>query len=495
MVVFVLWTLRSAIGEFDAGIWGPENAWTNRDFLGAWWLFLVSGDGGWPWDATGQALAKQNWPDASLPIQHHIPNPFDGWILGPLVEGMGFPLWWNGMQLFHHMANLLALMMFIRSAGASRTSALAATLLAATCPVLLHEVAGGRTLSGVVWPGLLSWMLLLRGRDRWAGVCIGLQGLCYIYTGLLFGLVALILRPRRGLALAGLLMLPYLWWLAPVWDSLRMDAPDAGHSSVPLGGLLGGWWGRPQMPERFLFQPLLLAGLALPGMSSINRRQAWIWVGCALLCLMVAMGPEIQWVKGSPLCPSPLAWIFTGPEMARMHHPLRAVWLAAALLAVCVALVLDRLPIQWVWVPLIVAVLSSSRQEAAVPYGVPAEPPGLMAAEWLAENGTGVVDLTGWEGDALALAPVHGLPMLEGLRKLNDGPERLGPSLRKRADGWLLGNSQPGLGQELRSLGFSHVLVVERREHDEWARIEAVLHSDLGPPVFPGVYALDERSQ
>ena len=126
-----------------------------------------------------------------------------------------------------------------------------------------------------------------------------------------------------------------------------------------------------------------------------------------------------------------------------------------------------------------------------MPYGVAAHPPGMDSAEWLAKHGTGVVDLTGWEGDALALAPIHGLPMLEGLRKLNDGPERIGPRLRKRADGWLLGDSQPGLAAELRSLGFSHVLFVERGERHDWRLVESVLREDLGPPVVPGVYALD----
>jgi hypothetical protein len=470
---------------FGDGIWGPENAWTNRDFLGAWWLFLAAGEG-LPWDGTGLALMHMGWPDGSLPIQHHIPNPFDGWILGPMVSLEGFPLWWNGMQLTHHLGNLLAMLWLARVAGASRLSALVGALLLASCPLMLHEIAGGRTLSGVAWPGLCALALLLRGKGLWAGLLIGLQGLCYIYTGLLFGLVALVLRPSRGLVMAALPMLPYLWWLSPVWSGLQGDAPPAGHSSVPLGGLLSGWWGTPQMPERFLLQPLLLAGLALPWMKGMDRRRAWKWVGCGLFTLVIAMGPTLEWSKGDALIGSPLAWLLSGPELARMHHPVRAILVAAPLLAVMAALVLDRLPRDVVWIPLIVIFFCGESMSRAVPSGVSARPPGLESAQWLAKNGTGVVDLTGSGGPALGLAPVHGLPMLEGLRELRPAPNRVGPDLRLRADGWLRGERQPGLAQDLESAGFSHVLAIDRGGGLELSAIEA----DLGPAVHPGIYAL-----
>ena len=74
---------------------------------------------------------------------------------------------------------------------------------------------------------------------------------------------------------------------------------------------------------------------------------------------------------------------------------------------------------------------------------------------------------------------------------INDGPERIGPRLRKRADGWLQGDSQPGLAAELRAVGFSHVLFVNRDGRAELSRVESVLRADLGVPIVPGVYSLD----
>jgi hypothetical protein len=481
LVAFVLWTLRAPLQSFGDGLWGPENAWTNRDFLGAWWLFLSAGAEG-----TGSSLAKLSWPDGSLPIQHHIPNPFDGWLLGPLVSLEGFPAWWNGMQLGHHLGNIGAMLWLARVAGAGRLSSLAGAMLLASCPLMLHEISGGRTLSGVAWPGLCGLALLLRGKGLWAGLLIGIQGLCYVYTGLLFGLVALVLRPTRGLFSAALIMLPYLWWLSPVWSGLQGEAPPAGHSSVPLGGLLSGWWGSPQMPERFLFQPLLLAGLALPWMKGVSSRQSWKWVGCGALGLFIAMGPVLEWSKGDALLGSPMAWLLSGPELARMHHPVRAVLVAAPLLAVAVSLLLDRLPREAVWIPLIGALVCGEQMSKAVPWGVNADPPGLEAARWLQENGTAVVDLTGSGGPALGLAPVHGLPVLEGLRELRPAPNRVGPDLRLRADGWLRGERQPGLSQDLQTAGFSHVLAIDRGTGLDTTAIQ----SDLGPSVHPGVYAL-----
>jgi len=240
------------------------------------------------------------------------------------------------------------------------------------------------------------------------------------------------------------------------------------------------------MPERFLFQPLLLAGLALPWMKGVSSRQAWKWVGCGSLALFIAMGPVVEWSKGDALVGSPMAWLLSGPELARMHHPVRAVLVAAPLLAVALSLLLDRLPREAVWIPLIVALICGEQMGKAVPSGVPADPPGLEAATWLKENGSAVVDLSGSGGPALGLAPVHGLPMLEGLRELRPAPNRVGPELRLQANGWLRGQQQPGLADDLYSAGFSHVLAIDRGSGLDTTAIQA----DLGPPVHPGVYAL-----
>jgi hypothetical protein len=122
-------------------------------------------------------------------------------------------------------------------------------------------------------------------------------------------------------------------------------------------------------------------------------------------------------------------------------------------------------------------------------------PQGASAAAWLRANGSAVVDLTGAGDAALGLQPIHGLPMLEGLRRATrrpDGGGAVHARLRARADGWLRGERQPGLARDLSTAGFSHVLVVERRSPlapAAWTAIEA----DLGPPVTRGVFALPAR--
>jgi len=241
------------------------------------------------------------------------------------------------------------------------------------------------------------------------------------------------------------------------------------------------------MPERFLLQPLLLAGLGLAWRPPpAERRAAWKWTACGLFALVLAMGPVLEWSKGDPLVASPVALLLSGPELARMHHPVRAILVAAPLLAVAVALLLDRLPMQVAWFAMIGALLGGEKLAQAVPYGVEAVPPGYEAALWLSQNGTAVVDLTGAGGPALGLAPVHGLPLLEGLRELRPAPQRQAPELRMRADGWLAGESQPGLAESLVEAGFSHVLVIDRGGGVDSVAITA----DLGEAVYPGVFSL-----
>jgi hypothetical protein len=482
-IAVALVLLERPLGAFEAGIWGPENAWHNRDFLGAWWLF---------WDAAtpGDGLALQNWPDGALPLQHHIPNPFDGWLLGPALWGLSFPLWWNGMQLAHHLLNVAAAAALARMAGARTGGALAAGALVAATPVMLHEIAGGRTLSGAVWPGLLALAFLLRGRAVVAGLLIGVQGLFYLYTGALFGVVALILRPMPGLAAAALPMAAYAAWLWPLASGLHGKPPPAGFTALPLSGLAG----LAEVPERFRLHPALLAGLPGFGLVALrgDRARGLRWLAAVALALLVAVGPTPGWGVGESRFTSPLAWLMWAvPGAGRMHHPLRAALLLAPLLAVGVGLLLQRLPPRLGAIPVVLAFLSRGPLEHAASWGVDPTPPGTEAVAWLATAPEGaVVDLTGAGDAALGLQPLHGRAMLEGLRRPSP-PKRGGgpvaPRLRKRADGWLRGERQPGLAEELAQAGFCYVLVVDRREP---AVDRTAVEADLGPPVGPDVYAL-----
>ena len=460
------------LATYTTRLWGPERPWVHRDFLGAWWLF-------WAAAHPGDDLARQSWPDGALPIQQLVPNPFDAWLLGPLVDRLPFPLWWNLLQQGHHLGNVLAATWLARALGARAGSAAVAGALVAASPVMLHEIAGGRTLSGVAWPGLLGLALLLRGRAVVAGLLIGLQGLCYVYTGLLFGLVALLLRPAWGLLAAALPMAPYLWWLLPAWDDAQARPPDAGFSRLPVAGLLG----LGAVHERYLVHPLLLLGL--PG--ALLPRGGWRLLLAILLCLLVALGPFPSWAGGDRLFVSPLAWAGAVWEpLGRQHHPIRAVLLLLPLLAAGLARLLDRLPGAPALL-LLVLPWSHALRMAAPTAPLPA-PEGLAAATWLAEQGGGaVIDLTGNHGGALALQPVHDRPMLEGLRKELPEKGREAGWLRAGVDPWLAGQRvTPATLAHLARAGFTHVLVVERGAPVPRDALEA----DLGAPVFPGVYAL-----
>ncbi|MEC7948330.1 MAG: hypothetical protein VX265_12255 [Myxococcota bacterium] len=432
-VAVALVLLERPLRAFGDGLWGPENAWHNRDFLGAWWLF-------WDSSTPTNGLALQNWPDGALALQHHIPNPFDGWLLGPSLWGLSFPLWWNGMQLVHHLLNVAASAALARTAGARVGGALAAGALVAGSPVMLHEIAGGRTLSGAVWPGLLALAFLLRGRGVLAGLLIGIQGLCYLYAGALFGLVALMLRPLPGLAAVALPMAAYAAWLWPLASGLHGKPPPAGFTELPLQGLLG----LDGVPERFRLHPGLLAGL--PGFGLVmlrgDQKMGMRWLAVVMVTLLVAIGPTPGLGVGEDLFTSPLAWLMWAlPGAGRMHHPLRAALLLVPLLAVGVSLLLARFPARLGAIPVVLVFLGRSPVEQAVPWGVEPGPPGADAVAFLSGAPAGaVVDLTGAGDAALGLQPLHGRAMLEGLRRPT--PPRRGGGTHcattPKACGWLV---------------------------------------------------------
>lgn len=484
-MLFAVALLQPRLGSLSAGIWGPESPWTHFDFLGAWWLWWASGRG-------GDALAMLAFPDGALPLQHHFPNPFDGWLMGPLAfpDGAVGPRAWrlfNVTQLVHHLLNVAAATLLARAAGLRTWPSAIAGALVAASPVMFHEIAGGRTLPGAVWPGLLGLRALLRGRAGRAGLWIGLQGLFYLYTGALFGLVALVLRPRWGLATAALVLTPYALWLLPLLDGLHGRPPPAGFTALPISGLLG----FEGVPERFrLLQ--LLAPLGVAGLVAGHR---WRWLAAAGVVALVSVGPTPGWGLGDAAIVSPLAWAqWAVPGLGRMHHPVRATLLLAPLLAVGVGALAQRRA-AWAAVALGLALWGRGPVLLATSWAAPVDPPGSEAAAWLATHGVAVVDLTGAGDAALGLQPLHGLPMLEGLRRASRRPDGGGATharLRARADGWLAGERQPTLAADLAAAGFSHVLVVERRgplPAPVWSAVQA----DLGPPVAPGVFALPVR--
>ena len=124
-----------------------------------------------------------------------FPNPFVHGSCLASPSAQGFPLGWNLMMLGHHLLNVVATVLLARAVGLRTLHAAASGALVAATPLMLHEHAMGHTLTAAVWPGLLGLAALCAGRGAVAGLWIGIQGLTYLYTGLMVGVVALILRP------------------------------------------------------------------------------------------------------------------------------------------------------------------------------------------------------------------------------------------------------------------------------------------------------------
>jgi len=475
LAVGLLWRPTLAMGE---GLWGAQDPWTNGDFIGARWLF-------WSAATAGDELGMLAWPHGEALLLSSFPNPFDAWLLGPLLALVPFPLGWNLMVLGHHLANVAATVVLARAAGARALLAAGAGALVAASPVMLYEAMLGHTLTAAVWPGLLGLALLLRGRALGAGVLIGVQGLCYLYTGLGFGLAALLLRPDKRLLSALAVVGPYLLWLVPLLPAAEAVGPPDGHTSLPLDGLL---WASDQ--QQFRLHPVLLLGLTAPLLLPAEEKsKGWRWVGVALLALVLAAGPIIAWSRGTPWLTSPVAWLqYLVPGMGRMHHPVRFAMLLVPALAVATALALHRWP-RVAGVALLLAALPTWRTiDNTCAWPEEATPPGAEAARFLAGGKGAIVDLGSRSMEALALQPIHGRPVLSGLHPRAHPRPGIDPTLAQRVNAWATGTAQPGLPAALRRQGFTHVLVVDRGAIAP--AVPTAVEAALGPPIFPGVYAL-----
>jgi hypothetical protein len=460
------------------GLWGPADPWNNGDFIGARWLFWAAAQSGDP-----TKMLHYPWGEDSILL--NFPNPFDAWILGPIVADIHVPIWWNAMTVGHHLLNIAATVFLARAIGARTLHAAAAGVLVAASPIMLHEHTLGHTLTAAVWPGLFGLAALARGRSVVAGLWIGIQGLAYLYAGLAFGLLALLIRPTRGLLAAMVIMVPYLALLSPQFSAASSTIPPDGYTSLPLDGLV--WLA--QQPQVRL-HPLLLVGFLAPVLGAITHRhyRRRMAIG-AFVMLAIAVGPSVFVQRGDPaLFDSPLKWLFTIPGLARMHHPIRLGMIVTPLLAVSVALVLHRRRSFWALLAILFALPTWKTIDNTGSWPESAHPPGHDAALWLRDHATAVVDLGSRSSEALALQPVHGKPVLAGLHPRENPRAGLDSTLFRRVNAWADGIPQSGLPAQLKHLGFTHVLVVDRSPHSlvDSSAVEAA----LGKPIYPGIYKL-----
>jgi hypothetical protein len=473
--VAILLLFRPILG-MDTMVWGPADPWNNGDFLGAHWLF-------WSMAQPGDSVAALNWPWGEAALMASFPNPFDAWLLGGLLSGVAWPLGWNVMMLGHHLLNVVATVVLARAAGVRTLHAAAAGALIASTPLMLHEHALGHTLTAAVWPGLFGLAALLAGRGVLAGIWIGIQGLAYLYTGLAVGLVALVLRPARGLMVAVLVMVPYLLFLFPQLEVASAGSPPAGFTSLPIDGL---WGGAGQSMVRL--QPLLW--LSLFGFIGGRRRPHLVrLLVAALVLLFFAIGPSVVLHRGeTPLFGSPLSWLLAAPGLSRMHHPIRLGMLAAPLLAVAVAVSLQRRRAVFSLILIGLCGLSWRVIDNTAAWSQTGDIPGAASARWLRDNATGVVDLGSDSMQALSLQTIHGKPILSGFHPRDRPRPGLDRSVFERVGMWAEGVPQPGLPERLKQLGYSHIVVVDRGPGRTPS--SKAVEAQLGAPVGPGVYAL-----
>lgn len=476
--------LRGALPTLGRGLWGPADPWLNSDFQGGWWLWWAwsrDAAGADPWSAIG-------WPSGLETVAGVFPNPTDWWLAGHLL-GPPSVAAWNGVQLTWLLLNLLAAHAMLRAAGAGRLSAAAAGALLGASPVLLHEVAGGRPSTLVVWPGLLCMALLYRGTGWRAGIAAGLlaavQGVAYAWYGVALALMALPLLRRGRWRLLGAAVLtgalavaPYLWWLSRGLSGLPTDRPPAGYTALPLAGL----WGMVDVPARYRLHPLLF------GASLLGLRGGMRWLIAAWIGLAIAVGPAVSWALGDPLAAGPWAWVsWALAAAARNHHPLRAALLALPALAAALALGLDRMAPRARRLLALGLLASAAWTLGAVDEVTSYDQPIAPPFSELAIPGEGpVIDLLGVRGGcAMGLQTFHGRPIAEpawGQRPRTGYQGRLERLSRGEP-------APPWLWDRLAEAGFTYVLLFDRYG-DADPRLEPQLAEDLGPPVAPGIYAL-----
>jgi hypothetical protein len=478
-VLVLGWGLRRVLPTLGHGLWGPEDPFRNGDVAGGWWLWWASSRAwrGEPvWDHVG-------WPDGAVHLAGVIPNPGQMMLLGltgPPTAGL-----WNGVQLGHVVLTLLATVFLARQAGARPLFAGGAAALVAASPVMLHEIAGGRPDNLIVWPGLLALAFLLRGGTKWAvlaGLLAAVQGMAYAWHGLVLVALALPLlqswkttwRDTAVAAATGAVAIaPYVVWVLQGVGRLPDDAPAVGWTSMPLSAFTVA----NLTPERFEVHALLLP------CSVLAIRGGWRWLLAGAIGVVIALGPEICWHIGEPVATGPWAWVvWAVPPLTRLHHPIRALSLALPVLAVGIALGLERMKWGQVLAPLlaVAALGSASALDRVAAYDVDVAVP---FAEPVPGDGP-VVDLLGMpHRTALSLQTVHGRPIVEPLAFRREGAWA--------ADLDRVARGQPPVGDlwgELDRAGVEQVWVFDRFESGDGAR--QVVEAALGPPIQPGVYPL-----
>ena len=480
----------------------------------------------------------QLFPTGTPLLQLHGGNVLEFLVSGAARALLPWPLWLSVAALAWIPLNLLAFLPLGLRLWGRRGPALAAAAAWAMMPVLMGQIAAGR-LTQVALVGLpLAVLGLLDvaergGRRAWvlAGVGMALTGIGYwFYAQFLLVLApafaAHAVRTRgpraaaadlaRAAALTGVLVSPWM---------LALAAPR----------LAGDWTPRPPMTAAFMspvfadalqfvgpqppglqgWLPWALGAAALVGLWQGQRRG--LWLTCALVCGLFALGPAQDIAGTRWILPSYPLWRWV-PGFDRMLHPDRWLGVGGIFLVLLAGEGVGRLRGRAAWLAW------------ALPIGVVGQQlldGGLPLARWRPDVPAvwaAVADRP--ERGAIAVVPVlgaqrtcawqhaHGRPLLGGMLENQAGA--LPPSQRAfiaasplLVDLWALGRDTERLAMPwqvdldaLRAAGFDTIVL----DRQAWASgpprrgdPERAIRGALGEPVAStadgAIWLLPERGR
>gem|GEM_PF-3110226 len=447
----ILWMMREALTTRTTHLWGPEDPWANNDWVGNLWMWWRTAEAGKGVEWNSQIV----WPTGGGDLNAVFPNRVDAWIAAPWADVEQLARWWNGQALLHIGLTALSIALILRLSGRSRLATVLAATYALSSPIWLHELAGGRMATFVVWPGLLSLAVVIAEttsqKTRLAASAVGgalcaLQFLAYPFYGLCTAMTctAVVLTrkvPVRERLMHVLVMgvvcavicLPTLLTWTQAFESTDSMPPPAGYTSLSIQGALG----FSDLPGRFQVAPgfllLVLAGLLLPS--------ARIWVVITALVTGFALGPSVLWAPGiSSGLHGPMHILNEASDtLRRMHHPIRLMPFALATGAVAIAHLIDRarkqMPSRWAtligFFPLIVLTASPTLKDGISWEGAPI-PEGAEGARFVANRAGPVAHITPREHGGLAHQLWHRRPVLASTQGFAFPPDKQ-PSDKQRA--------------------------------------------------------------
>jgi hypothetical protein len=286
-------------------------------------------------------------------LRLHTYGLLQGLAAAPLVQLVGLPGAFNLMLAGTLVLNgVVGYALIVRESGSR-----AAALVAATCFMLssslLDQIRVGRPTFGSLW--IVAGALLVAGSlvdapRLWKGVLLGLFLVAALLTDFqvvlfcalwlaIYGLVRF--RPRHAipLALAALVSaVPFgLVFYPALADAAETGYPQPSAADMVVYSFRFWDYADPAVvAHAYGFE--LGAGAVAACLVLGRRGKHWLWLGGAVVCLVLALGPLLQPTE----LKLPFAFLSTWPPLAQFRTPYRLAMPAALGLAVVLGLVLAR---------------------------------------------------------------------------------------------------------------------------------------------------------